>query len=151
MRKNYIIGGITLEQKQQYEVIYDSLVDMGLKEKYGHPGIYCVYIDEILVYIGKSRDMLVRIANHLDQIEVNMKTNKYKVIREARNTGHNVRFDVMEYCEQNDQIISDAEARLIQKHMPPLNHQIPKIGMSGYFKNNEALYITLDQILAKNK
>jgi hypothetical protein len=47
-------------------VIYESLIDMGLKEKYGHAGIYCIYIDEILVYIGQSKEMLLRIANHLD-------------------------------------------------------------------------------------
>jgi hypothetical protein len=55
-----------MEEKKQHEIIYESLVDMGLKDKYGHPGIYSISIEDKLVYIGKSRDMLVRISNHLE-------------------------------------------------------------------------------------
>lgn len=58
-------------ERPLHEVIYDSLVDMGLKEKYGRPGIYSISIGETLVYIGKSRDMLVRISNHLEEMELN--------------------------------------------------------------------------------
>lgn len=134
-------------EKKQHEIIYESLVDMGLKEKYGHPGIYSISIGDKLVYIGKSRDMLVRIANHLEQIQFNTKTNKYIVMREAREKGYNLNFDVMQYCELDDQEIADWEARLIQKHMPALNYQIPKIGQSGYYTNPEALKITLEQII----
>lgn len=82
-------------ERPLHEVIYDSLVDMGLKEKYGRPGIYSISIGEKLVYIGKSRDMLVRISNHLEEIETNEKTNKYIVLRAAREKGIRLNFDVM--------------------------------------------------------
>jgi hypothetical protein len=55
-----------MEEKKLHEIIYESLVDMGLKEKYGRPGIYSISIGDKLVYIGKSRDMLTRISNHLE-------------------------------------------------------------------------------------
>ena len=35
---------------------------MGLADKYEHAGIYCIRIDESIVYIGKSMDMLRRMA-----------------------------------------------------------------------------------------
>jgi predicted GIY-YIG superfamily endonuclease len=61
--------------------IYLNLLSLGLSEKYSKAGIYSISIDNKLVYIGKAKDMLVRIANHLKEIEVNTKSNKYKVLR----------------------------------------------------------------------
>ena len=34
----------------------------GLALKYEHPGIYCIKLDGQIVYIGKSENMLVRVA-----------------------------------------------------------------------------------------
>ena len=34
----------------------------GLADKYEHAGIYCIKIDSMIVYIGKSVNMLRRIA-----------------------------------------------------------------------------------------
>ena len=36
----------------------------GLAPKYEHPGIYCIKLDDQLVYIGKSKNMLWRVASH---------------------------------------------------------------------------------------
>ena len=36
--------------------------DKGLAAKYEHAGIYCIKIDTQIVYIGKSANMLRRIA-----------------------------------------------------------------------------------------
>ena len=36
----------------------------GLAPKYEHPGIYCIKVDREIVYIGKSANMLKRIAQH---------------------------------------------------------------------------------------
>lgn len=46
-------------------------------EKYNHPGIYAIYIDKKLVYIGKSRNMAIRVVSHVNEIENNKKSNKY--------------------------------------------------------------------------
>ena len=34
----------------------------GLAPKYEHPDIYCITLDGQMVYIGKSENMLVRVA-----------------------------------------------------------------------------------------
>ena len=41
---------------------YNWLKQKGLAAKYEHAGIYCIKIDGKIVYIGKSGNMLRRIA-----------------------------------------------------------------------------------------
>ena len=41
---------------------YAWLKRKGLAEKYEHAGIYCIKIDNDIAYIGKSTNMLLRIA-----------------------------------------------------------------------------------------
>lgn len=41
---------------------YHWLKRKGLAAKYEHAGIYCIKIDDKIVYIGKSANMLRRIA-----------------------------------------------------------------------------------------
>ena len=58
--------------------------------KYQKPGIYTISLlfedREILVYIGKSTDMLKRISSHMANIDFD-KSNKYRVWRQAKNRG----------------------------------------------------------------
>lgn len=42
--------------------VYNKLKREGYAPKYEHAGIYGIYLDDHLVYIGKSTDMLWRIA-----------------------------------------------------------------------------------------
>ncbi len=44
------------------ENTYNWLKERGLAAKYEHAGIYCIKIDTQIVYIGKSTNMLCRIA-----------------------------------------------------------------------------------------
>lgn len=44
------------------ENMYNFLKRKGLTDKYEHAGIYCIKIDEQIVYIGKSHNMLRRVA-----------------------------------------------------------------------------------------
>ena len=44
------------------ENAYNWLKRNGLADKYEHAGIYCIKIDEPVVYIGKSYNMLKRVA-----------------------------------------------------------------------------------------
>lgn len=128
------------------------LMKQGLGAKYGHSGIYSISIEDKLVYIGKSRDMLTRLAAHIDATGTDP-SNKYKVLQKAREEGYKIKFDVMRYCElDNDDELGEAEAELINKHMPPLNYQIPKIGdYKHYTVNRKAKYITLAEILEPDK
>ncbi len=42
--------------------VYDWLKKKELADKYEHPGIYCIKVDGKIVYIGKSLNMLKRVA-----------------------------------------------------------------------------------------
>lgn len=44
------------------ENMYNWLKRRGLAAKYEFAGIYCIKVDETIVYIGKSGNMLRRIA-----------------------------------------------------------------------------------------
>ena len=54
----------------------------GLSEKYEYPGIYCIKLDDQLVYIGKSKNMLERVASHYVGIRQGSEL-KYRIIAEA--------------------------------------------------------------------
>ena len=54
----------------------------GLAPKYEHPGIYCIKLNERVVYIGKSQNMLERIAAHYVGINSGSER-KYRIIEEA--------------------------------------------------------------------
>ncbi len=44
------------------ENMYNWLKRKGYVDKYEHAGIYCIKIDDAIVYIGKSSNMLKRVA-----------------------------------------------------------------------------------------
>ena len=55
----------------------------GLSTKYEYPGIYCIKLDGRIVYIGKSENMLERIAAHYVGIKTGSEL-KYQIIKEVR-------------------------------------------------------------------
>ena len=62
--------------------VYNWLKRKRLADKYERAGIYCIKIDSRIVYIGKSRNMLTRIANHYANIKIG-KERKYRILAEA--------------------------------------------------------------------
>ena len=46
------------------ENMYEWLKRKGYGDKYDHAGIYCIKIDDTIVYIGKSHNMLKRVSQH---------------------------------------------------------------------------------------
>ena len=42
--------------------VYEKFKKNGLADKYEHPGIYCIKVEGKIVYIGKSLNMLKRVA-----------------------------------------------------------------------------------------
>ena len=103
----------------------------GLSPKYEYPGIYCIKLDERVVYIGKSQNMLERIAAHYVGIETGSER-KYRIMKEARDRlDCPVCFDVLYYAqsETKEDIIEEIgqkEGELIRQYRPLLNTQIPK-------------------------
>ena len=69
----------------------------GLADKYEKAGIYCIKIDDDIVYIGKSHNMLKRVAQHYVGIKSQSEL-KYRILAEAHRKGHKIDFDVLYYA-----------------------------------------------------
>ena len=78
----------------------------GKEEKYKAPGIYCIKLDGRIVYIGKSINMIDRVAAHYVGIK-NEETLKYHIISEAATMlDCPIEFDVLYYAQgQTDEEI----------------------------------------------
>lgn len=148
--------------KEQREAKYQEYCQDPQKvEKYQKPGIYCIKINDIIAYVGLSRNMLQRLADHTLEIMDGRthKTNKYRVLYEAMQREEcQVSFDVL--CsvasgqDQNeiDAELAELEAEQIDYYKPPLNHQLPKVGDPKHRNTNrKAKTITLDEILYPDK
>lgn len=104
------------------------------KDKYeGKSGIYGIYCDERLVYIGKSTDLLKRFIAHkantfcVESPEYNSR--KYIELRGAVLKGHSISLKPLEYCDKED--LSAREDFYIDHYQPALNTIIP----GGYGKH----------------
>ena len=82
---------------------YNWLKRKGLAAKYEFAGIYCIKVDNEIVYIGKSGNMLRRIAQHYAGIQMGTEK-KYRIMAEARRKGHNIGFDVLYYGKMGNEI-----------------------------------------------
>ena len=100
-----------------------------LLDKYEHAGIYSISIDDKLVYIGKSHNMLKRIAQHI--VEINRERGKkYIILAENKRLGRSINFDVIYYATNSEydaitEEIGEKEGELIREFMPMLNTHIP--------------------------
>lgn len=129
-------------------------------KKYDCGGIYSISIGEKLVYIGKSRNMLNRLANHIFYIQHLewTKSHKYVVLHYAKQIGHSVSFNVLAYAPLDldatgmDEWLGQKEGELIREYLPPLNYQIPKEdNYHSFTVNRHAKDITLNEILGDSK
>ena len=112
------------------ENAYNWLKRKGLAAKYEFAGIYCIKIDNEIVYVGKSGNMLRRIAQHYAGIQMGTEK-KYRIMAEARRKGHSIGFDVLYYAKSSryaDKLaeIGEKEGEYIREYRPCLNTQIPK-------------------------
>lgn len=103
----------------------------GLSSKYEYPGIYCIKLNGQIVYIGKSQNMLERIAAHYVGVKTGTER-KYRIIGEVQKTlGCSIGFDVLYYAQETneEELVEELgrkEGELIRLHRPLLNTQIPK-------------------------
>lgn len=117
--------------KNKYvENVCAMLRQRGLSDKYEHPGIYCIKLNDQIVYIGKSRNMIVRIAEHYVGIKQGTEC-KYRILAEVQRKGCSVDFDVLYYAKNQrywDMVeeIGQKEGEFIREYRPVLNTQIPK-------------------------
>lgn len=97
----------------------------GHAPKYEHAGIYCIKVDEKIVYVGKSRNMLRRIASHYAHIQMETEM-KYRILSEARRKGCKLGFDVLYYAKSKRYAdrqteLGEKEGEYIRKYSPVLN------------------------------
>ena len=121
--------------------MYNWLKQRGLAAKYEFAGIYCIKIDTTIVYIGKSGNMLKRIAQHYVGIQKESEK-KYRILAEARRKGHDINFDVLYYANSRryaDKLteIGEKEGEYIRIYNPILNTQIPKEENWSHFEVRE--------------
>lgn len=127
------------EKKQELERYEALILDKTKKNKYNNrKGLYYISINNKIVYIGKSTNILCRLANHLYEIDNNNKTKKYIMLRALRQAGYTIKFDVLQYMDNaTDTEISIAEAIEIRKHLPVLNLQLPALDGSQHWETHK--------------
>ena len=122
--------------------------------KYNKAGCYCIKVNDVIVYIGKSEYMTRRILQHIAEIDnQSNESNKYKILRQAKEKGYRIQFDVLYYTirkkpESINRDIGKKEGILIRRYKPLLNTQIPKVkDYKKYSYNKTAQKITIDQFI----
>lgn len=136
------------------ENMYQWLKRQGYSEAYERAGIYEITINGITAYIGKSTDMLWRLAQHYAALKLS-KEHKYQILREAKQKGYTVSFRVLCYAESTNKAdiieeIGKAEAEYIRELRPLLNTQIPHAdNWRKYDYNAAAATVTLEEILMR--
>ena len=112
------------------ENMYNWLKRKGYAPKYDHAGIYCIKIDDTIVYIGKSHNMLKRVSQHYAAI-MGQTEKKYRIFAEAQRKGHSINFDVLYHAAETyypavKNEIGQKEGEYIRQYKPVLNTQIPR-------------------------
>ena len=138
------------------ENVYDIFKRKGLNKKYEFPGIYCIKMNNKIIYIGKSTNMLRRIAQHYVGIKTRSER-KYRVMAEAQEKGYNIDFDVLYYAKSKGKVnqfaeIGEQEGYFIRKYKPLLNSQIPdEKDWNKFSINNDVQTITADELIDRIK
>ena len=109
--------------------MYNWLKRKGYAPKYEYAGIYCIKVDNTIVYVGKSRNMLKRVAQHYVGIRLENEK-KYRILAELKRKGHCIGFDVLYYAQAHQYKkvsaeIGQKEGEYIRQLQPLLNTQIP--------------------------
>ena len=134
------------------ENIYNKYLKQEWTKKFQCAGVYSISVNYKIVYVGKSLNILHRMAEHWASM-TKPTENKYIVLSEAKRRKYTVRFNVLYSAkshtrEEIEEEIGEREGYYIRKFKPSLNYQIPTgENWRKYTTNQMALSITLDQIL----
>lgn len=138
--ENKFIEARVNENKQQ-------IIDAGQKIKYNKSGLYEIKVCGKIVYVGKSKNMLHRIASHMYNIDYDTKSKKYQYLRKLRQEGYQIEFDVLEYVDEDDDKLGFEEAAAINRLLPILNLQIPSLdNYRKYKQNSQAKNLTYQEL-----
>lgn len=120
MPRNY-----TLVKQKREEIM--KAIPQDIKNKFfGKAGVYGIYIEGQLVYVGETINLLRRWVDHKFNTLYNFKQKeyqeeKYKVLREAYAAGLIITCNVLEFCENDKKTLRAREAEYIKKYNPILN------------------------------
>ena len=138
------------------ENIYNKYLSQLWSKPYQCAGIYGITINNLLVYIGKSKNILFRMAQHRARMITGSKAeHKYTVFHEALSRKMRVRFLILYRAgshngEALEEELGREEGYFIRKCHPALNTQIPHEDNWRKFDIDPAASkITLDDILGK--
>lgn len=132
--------------------IYNKYIEQEWSKKFQCSGVYSISLNNKTVYVGKSNNILYRMAEHWESIG-NPKENKYKVLAEAKRRNYRITFNVLYTAKsmtkaEIEEEIGEREGYYIRLLQPPLNTQIPKEENWRKFTINKgALNISLDDIM----
>ena len=140
-------------QKKSYaENLQNKLRQNDNYKKFDRPGIYGISIDNILVYIGKSENMLRRLSEHIVGIKTQSER-KYEIMAEAKFYHFSVNFKVLYYAKSTSapelkEELGAMEGQYIRTYLPPLNRFIPLESDWHHTKENpEFRQMTLGRIM----
>lgn len=85
----------------------------------GGKGIYTLAIDNVVVYVGKSKHLFERLLEHIREVH-RQKEKKYQILNEAVRDNRKVSFKVIEYVKKEDDL-TDRERFWIKAIDPELN------------------------------
>lgn len=97
-------------------------------------GIYCIKVNECIVYVGKSKNLQGRMFQHWGKIFSGTEDNKYKLLHSAFNHYYRITFWVLGEYE---------EAKLNEKEKMWI--EILKPCLNGKMNNNRGLDITAQE------
>lgn len=110
------------ERREKWNEEHNIFSD-NLTKKYKHSGVYCIKIDDEIVYIGQSKDMQRRVWDHIKSIKEGTEDNKYKYLHAAEKDNRQIGFDVVEYVKEDK--LLEREKHYISKYKPLLNVAVP--------------------------
>lgn len=112
--------------------VYNELLQNSYNTKFQRAGIYGIWVQNRIVYIGKSKNMLYRIATHMACIDCGDSGKKYQILATARDIYHlSIEYSVLYYSKEKSELridndIGELEGIYIRQYLPCLNTQIPK-------------------------
>lgn len=95
--------------------LYPEEGKTGISEFYNFPGVYFIYFDDKLIYIGKSDNDIA------DAITRHFQSGNYSQIKFTKKPGFSARI----YLTRNGATADDLEKALIEKYKPELNRFVP--------------------------
>lgn len=134
---------MTTKHKEMIDELY-AQCSQEQKEKYDKKiGIYAIYCNDNLVYIGKSTNLLNRWIAHKCHVFCNESKEynrpMYQELRRAYEGGCHISISLLEYCADTAEL-KQKEEKWISTYVPKLNSLIPKAGGGQYKKQVEKIF-----------